>query len=96
MDDFEERVRERAYRLWEEAGRPQGQAQDHWERARELVAIEMNYKLATQPVGESERETGPYGEPVEPIEAAENAGEFPTLSDQGEEQTYPHKPANDR
>ena len=31
--DREERIRQRAYRLWEEAGRPEGDAQDHWERA---------------------------------------------------------------
>ena len=31
--DHEERIRQRAYRLWEEAGRPEGAAQDHWERA---------------------------------------------------------------
>ncbi len=31
--DREERIRHRAYRLWEQAGRPEGAAQDHWERA---------------------------------------------------------------
>jgi Protein of unknown function (DUF2934) len=31
--DREERIRQRAYKLWEEAGRPEGAAQDHWERA---------------------------------------------------------------
>ena len=31
--DREERIRQRAHRLWEEAGRPEGAAQDHWERA---------------------------------------------------------------
>lgn len=31
--DREERIRQRAYKLWEEAGRPEGTAQDHWERA---------------------------------------------------------------
>ena len=29
----EERIRQRAYRLWEESGRPEGAAQDQWERA---------------------------------------------------------------
>jgi hypothetical protein len=92
MDDVEERVRERAYRLWEEEGCPQGQAETHWDKARELVAIELNYKLAMQPVG-GEPKLGPYGEPIEPIEAVENTGEFPTLVDQGEEQTYPRRPS---
>ena len=31
--DREERIRQRAYRLWEEAGRPEGTAQEHWDRA---------------------------------------------------------------
>ena len=54
----------------------------HWDKARELVAIEENQKLATKPVPRAEERSG---EPVEPIEAVENAGEFPTLTDQGEE-----------
>jgi Protein of unknown function (DUF2934) len=89
MDDFEERVRRRAYRLWQEEGCPQGRAEVHWDRARDLVAIEENHKLTLKPI--SGRATGPAGEPVEPLEAVENTGEFPTLTDQGEEQTYPKR-----
>jgi len=89
MDDFEERVRKRAHHLWEEEGRPDGRADIHWDKARELVAIEDNYKLALKPV--DAEKTGPAGEPIEPISAVENAGEFPTLTDQGEEQTYPKR-----
>jgi hypothetical protein len=33
ISDREERIRQRAYRLWEQAGRPEGAAQEHWERA---------------------------------------------------------------
>jgi hypothetical protein len=33
----------------------------------------------------------PYGEPVEPLEAIKNQGEFPTLTDQGEEQLFPEE-----
>lgn len=29
----EERIRTKAYRLWEESGRPDGQADEHWHRA---------------------------------------------------------------
>jgi len=86
MDDFEERVRQRAYRLWVEEGCPEGRSDVHWDKARELVAIEDSQKLATKPV-QDERP----GEPVEPIEAVENAGEFPTLTDQGEEQPAPKR-----
>jgi hypothetical protein len=89
MDDYEQKVRERAHRLWQQEGCPEGRAHVHWEKARELVAIEENQKRTLKPV--SAEATGPQGEPVEPIEAAENAGEFPTLTDQGEEQTLPKR-----
>jgi len=88
MDDFDERVRQRAYRLWVEEGCPEGRSDIHWEKARELVAIEDNQKLTTKPVP---RDGEASGEPIEPIEAVENAGEFPTLTDQGEEQAAPKR-----
>lgn len=31
--DREQRVRDRAYRMWEEAGRPEGQHEEHWHSA---------------------------------------------------------------
>jgi hypothetical protein len=95
MDDHEDRVRERAYQLWQQEGCPPGRERDHWDKARELVAIEENYKTATIPVGQSALNLGPSGEPIEPILAAENVGELPTLTDQGEEQAVPkrRKPA---
>jgi Protein of unknown function (DUF2934) len=89
MDDLEERVRERAHRLWQQEGCPEGRADAHWEMARELVAIEDNQKQTLKPI--SPESAGPEGEPVEPIEAVENVGEFPTLTDQGEEQTVPKR-----
>jgi hypothetical protein len=85
--DRERRIRERAYRLWQEEGCPAGRSDVHWDMASELVAIEDNQKLATEPVPSPDA-LGPTGEPIEPIEAVENAGEFPTMTDQGE-QTYP-------
>ena len=33
MSDREKRIRERAHRLWEEAGCPEGRDQEFWERA---------------------------------------------------------------
>jgi hypothetical protein len=86
MDDMDDRIRQRAYRLWVEEGCPEGRQEIHWDKARELVAIEQNQKQTTKPVT---RPQGAAGEPVEPIEAVENAGEFPTLTDQGEEQGAP-------
>lgn len=31
--DYEDRIRERAHRIWEEEGRPDGRHREHWERA---------------------------------------------------------------
>ena len=33
MTDREQKIRERAHRIWEEEGRPEGREQNHWERA---------------------------------------------------------------
>lgn len=85
---LEQRIRERAYQLWEQEGRPEGRADVHWDEATELVAIEENMRFATHPVPEPDS-FGPSGEPIEPLVAVENQGEFPTITDQGEEQSYP-------
>ena len=31
----DDRIRERAYQIWEAEGRPEGQEAEHWQRARE-------------------------------------------------------------
>ena len=39
MSELETRIRERAYAIWEAAGRPDGQERQHWEQAaREVLA----------------------------------------------------------
>jgi hypothetical protein len=88
MDNLEQRIRARAYRIWQEEGCPDGRSAVHWDMASELVAIEDNYALALKPVSGANG-LGPTGEPVESLIAVENAGEFPTLTDQGEESAYP-------
>lgn len=40
MSDAQERVRERAYRLWIEEGQPEGRADRHWEAATKIVEEE--------------------------------------------------------
>lgn len=37
---YEDRVRERAYELWVEEGRPEGHDQEHWRRARDEIEAE--------------------------------------------------------
>jgi Protein of unknown function (DUF2934) len=56
----EQRIRERAYQLWEEAGKPEGEGLDHWSRATEAIAVEdARYELAaggsTEPVQRIDR-----------------------------------------
>lgn len=91
----QERIRQRAYQLWEAEGRPEGRQDVHWDQASELVAIEENGRLATRSLADSVRNLGPEGEPVEPLEAVKNLGDFPTLRDQGEEEVFPHEPQPD-
>lgn len=79
----DDKIRARAYQLWEEEGRPEGRAEQHWYTAQENLAVEENQESTYLP---SETGTG-----AEPIEALENVGEFPTLTDQGEQQ-IPHHP----
>ena len=49
MVDQEQRIRARAYRIWEEEGRPEGRAEVHWDMARELIAIEDNFQDTLKP-----------------------------------------------
>jgi hypothetical protein len=90
MGDFDERVRQRAYRLWVEEGCPEGRADAHWDKARELVATEQNQKQTTKPVTRDAKEGR---EPVEPASTMKNLGEFPTLTDQGEGKVAPERSA---
>ena len=78
----EQRIRERAYHLWEVDGRPEGRDAEYWERARELEAIASNPGAGQRPVSE----------PVVMDQAAlqDNLGEFPDRSaDQGERRVTP-------
>jgi len=95
----EQRVRERAYHLWEADGKPHGRDVEYWQRARELIAIEENAEAGRLPNPQSHpgsvRETG-----VEEAEIQESLGEFPDrFADQGEVQQTPvaaHSPRRRR
>ncbi|MGE0005886.1 MAG: DUF2934 domain-containing protein [Parvibaculaceae bacterium] len=82
----EERIRERAYRLWIEEGRPDGKASEHWEKARELLELEADPEEGREEPDEGYNDPGPWGEPVEQASVLENLGEFPTMTDQGEQE----------
>ena len=87
----ERRIRDHAHRLWLETGRPDGGADAFWDMAKELVAIEDSQKATLLPNPTEDYEASPTNELVEPLEAVKNAGEFPTLTDQGEEATFPSR-----
>lgn len=78
-DDTEDRIRAKAHALWESEGRPHGRAEAHWVAAREMVAIEDSHEATLKPLPER------AGEPVEPVLAAENLGDLPSLTDQGDQ-----------
>jgi len=42
---LEQDIRDRAYRLWEQEGRPDGKADEHWSRARHQHLCERAYAL---------------------------------------------------
>lgn len=80
MDEIEARIREKAHKLWEDAGRPEGRAAEHWEQARTLVAIEDD-RTSLKPVRETTSE---------PLEIQDNLGESPgALTDQGDRMQVP-------
>lgn len=88
FEAWEVRVRARAEQLWREAGRPDGGSKAYLAQARELIAIAevppvtLNPEEAAEPV-------------IEEASIQGNLGEFPTLTDQGEEETYPHTQDDD-
>jgi hypothetical protein len=87
--DREQRVRERAYHLWEADGKPHGRDVEYWERARTLIGMEDSAGSGLLPnpasTPESPRETG-----IEEAEIQQNLGEFPgRLVDQGEVKATP-------
>jgi hypothetical protein len=85
----EQRVRERAYHLWETDGKPFGHDIEYWERARALVGMEESAGSGLVPENEmspdSPRVTG-----IEEAQLQENLGEFPgQLTDQGDSKPTP-------
>jgi len=88
----EQRIRERAYHLWEVDGRPHGRDLEFWERARELVGMEESAGAGLIPNPQthpSPNEVAP-GIKVEEAEIQENYGEFPgRMTDQGEREQTP-------
>ncbi|MER9661764.1 DUF2934 domain-containing protein [Mesorhizobium sp. M0159] len=47
MTDREERIRQRAHAIWEQAGRPDGAHQQHWDQATTEIDTEIAAKEKT-------------------------------------------------
>jgi hypothetical protein len=76
MDDWEEKVRLRAYHIWEQQGRT-GNPYDHWHEAeRELRAEETAGTSQDRPEATVDEAT-----PVEAVEAAQAATPGPADKD---------------
>jgi hypothetical protein len=92
----ENRIRQRAYHLWEADGRPFGRDVEFWERAEFLVGIEESPAagLLPNPQNAPDAVAGPV---VEEAAIQENYGEFPDrFTDQGTRQQTPKPRARGR
>lgn len=90
VEELEDRIRRRAYQIWEREGRPEGREADHWALAREEIAIEDNYAGTLRPnPSHGPDDTAERSEPVEPVLSMANQGEMPGVADQGEEFQIP-------
>lgn len=78
QDPDDERIRRKAHELWEAEGHPHGRDHDHWDQAREIIALEDSYAGTLLPRGAG------VAEPVESSVIAANQGDVPGMTDQGE------------
>lgn len=47
MNEREKLIRERAYQLWEEDGRPESRAREHWEQAEQEIETQRAAEVRT-------------------------------------------------
>lgn len=89
ISDHKARIRERAYKLWEENGCPHGREAELWEQAEDLVGMEENPEAGLLP---NPSKGDPALTGVEEAEVQENYGEIPgRLTDQGDRPQTPAK-----
>jgi hypothetical protein len=67
-DNLEQRIRERAHRMWLAEGQPEGKAEAHWELARMAIALQDAKPQMQRPV---------TSDTNEPVDAWMNQGSFP-------------------
>ncbi|MDO9638421.1 MAG: DUF2934 domain-containing protein [Pseudotabrizicola sp.] len=59
MTEREHLIRERAFQLWEDDGRPEGKAMQHWERAEAEDLVQRATEV--RPAGETSMKDPPEG-----------------------------------
>lgn len=82
----EDRIRERAYLLWLEEGQPDGKSAEHWEKARELLALEAESEEDVEGISAGYNGAS-HGAPAEEAPLPEGLGEFPAPTDQGKQKS---------
>jgi len=89
--DLQQRIRVRAYHLWQADGEPNGNELEYWERARALIGMESAPDAGQLPNPVAPGEDRPRQEPgVEEASIQENLGDFPAhFTDQGDKQPFP-------
>lgn len=84
--EAEQRIRTRAYHLWEADGSPHGRDREYWDRAEILDRMEIAPHAGELPYPKP----GDGEPPVEEAALQENLGEFPDrFADQGERSATP-------
>ncbi len=79
MDGDDDRIAAKAHELWEAEGRPHGRDREHWDEAKEIIALHDSAGSALLP------RTSGAEEPVEEMSVAiDNEGQAPNLTDTGE------------
>jgi hypothetical protein len=71
----EERIRERARRLWEEEGQPEGRADDHWREAERQVMLEEGLGEPQVDRPEPSKDARPEPQPEPPADPLPSAGQ---------------------
>lgn len=74
-----ERIAAKAHELWEAEGHPHGRDREHWDAAKEIIALQDSFADTLKP-----RDTGAEEPVEEKTIALDNEGEAPGLTDTGE------------
>jgi hypothetical protein len=66
--ELETRIRERAHRLWEEEGQPEGRDREHWAEAERQVMLEQGMGEPVDPAPELPPGQRPEPQPEPPVD----------------------------